>query len=54
MLPCNVILQVDGGMGRTEVAAVDPEASLGASDRPDLKPIAEEVRSRLQKVTSRL
>ena len=54
MLPCNVIPPGRWRDMRTEVAAVDPEASLGASDRPDLKPIAEEVRSRLQKVTSRL
>ena len=35
-------------------AAVDPEATLDAGDRPELKPIAEEVRSRLQKVISGL
>ena len=54
MLPCNVIPPGRWRDGRTEVAAVDPEASPGAGDRPELKPIAEEVRSRLQKVISGL
>lgn len=53
MLPCNVILQ-EIEDGRTEVAAVDPEASMRAVEKPELKPIAEEVGRRLQRVISRL
>jgi uncharacterized protein (DUF302 family) len=53
MLPCNVILQ-ETEDGRTEVAAVDPEASMQAVERPELKPIAEEVGSRLKRVISKL
>jgi uncharacterized protein (DUF302 family) len=53
MLPCNVILQ-ETEDGRTEVAAVDPEASMTAVERPELKPIAEEVGSRLKRVISRM
>ena len=53
MLPCNVIVQeLDGG--KTEVAAVDPVASMQAVENEDLKPIAEEIRGKLEKVISKL
>ena len=48
MLPCNVIVQEKDG--QTEVAAVDPVASMQAIDNADLRPIAEEIRDRLQRV----
>ena len=48
MLPCNVIVQEKDG--RTELTAVDPVASMQAVDNPNLKEIAEEVRSKLRKV----
>lgn len=48
MLPCNVIVQARDG--QTEVAAVDPVASMQAIDNADLQPIAEEIRDRLQRV----
>lgn len=53
MLPCNVILQDIGG-GRTEVAAIDPVASMQAIDNPRLKQAAERVRAKLQKVVESL
>lgn len=49
MLPCNVIVQATGD-GRTEVAAVDPIASMQAVPNGDLEAIAGEVRSSLQRV----
>ena len=49
MLPCNVIVQ-DAGGGRTEVAAVDPIASMQAIDNPELGAIAGTVRAKLQTV----
>lgn len=49
MLPCNVIVQ-DAGNGQTEIAAVDPVASMQAVDNEALRPIAEEIRDRLQTV----
>lgn len=52
MLPCNVIVQEKDG--KTEVAAVDPVASMQAVNNPALRPIAEEVRNRLRKVIDRL
>jgi len=53
MLPCNVILQEDGE-GRTEVAAVDPVASMQSVENEDLRPVAEEIRERLRDVIDRL
>ena len=47
MLPCNVILQ-DAGDGRTEIAAVDPVASMAAVENEALGEIAAEIRGRLR------
>jgi len=49
MLPCNVVVQDIGG-GRTEVAAIDPVASMQAIDNPRLKQAAEVVGMMLKKV----
>lgn len=49
MLPCNVVVQ-DAGYGRTEVAAIDPLASMQAIDNPRLKLAAERVQSALRGV----
>lgn len=53
MLPCNVVVQ-DLGEGRTEVAAIDPVASMQAIDNPRLKAAAERVRAKLKKVVASL
>lgn len=53
MLPCNVVVR-DAGSGNTEVAAIDPVASMQAIDNPELKRAAENVRQRLQKVVDQL
>ncbi|HIG74645.1 MAG TPA: DUF302 domain-containing protein [Bacteroidetes bacterium] len=47
MLPCNVVLR-DAGDGQTEVAAVDPVASMTAVDNLALGEIAAEIRDRLR------
>ncbi len=52
MLPCNVVVQAHDG--KTEIAAVDPVASMQAVDNPALQPIAEEVRERLKQVVDRV
>lgn len=52
MLPCNVIVQEQDG--KTEVAAVDPAASMQAVDNDRLGSIAQEVRERLRQVIDRL
>jgi uncharacterized protein (DUF302 family) len=53
MLPCNVVVQ-DLGDGRTEVAAIDPEASMAAIPNPGLKTKAAEVGARLKAVLDSL
>jgi uncharacterized protein (DUF302 family) len=53
MLPCNVIVQVTPG-GATEVAAIDPAASMAAVDNPALQPIGLKVREKLRKVIEAL
>ena len=53
MLPCNVVVQDLGG-GRTEVAAIDPVASMAAIDNPDLKAKARMVGDKLKAVLARL
>ena len=53
MLPCNVIVQDKGG-GQTEVAAIDPVASMTAIENPELKRVAQQVRDKLKSVVERL
>ena len=53
MLPCNVVVQ-DLGPGRTEVAAVDPVASMQAIDNSRLASVAAEVRARLERMIQSL
>ena len=53
MLPCNVIVQ-DLGDNKTEVAAVDPVASMMAVENDKLAPIAGEIKSLLQKAIESL
>jgi len=53
MLPCNVVVQSKAG-GETEVAAIDPVASMQAIDNPKLAESAREVQKRLFRVIERL
>ncbi|MEW5835059.1 MAG: hypothetical protein B7X39_19610 [Lysobacterales bacterium 14-68-21] len=53
MLPCNVVVQDVGG-GRTEVAAIDPVASMQAIDNPRLKDAATGVQAKLRRVIENL
>ena len=53
MLPCNVIVQ-DVGSGNTEVAAIDPLASMQAVDNVNLKQAAERVQAKLKRVIESL
>ncbi len=53
LLPCNVTVSyVDPQV--TEVSLVDPLMMLGVLDNPDLKPVAEEARTRLERVADAL
>ena len=53
MLPCNVVVR-DAGDGQTEVAAIDPVASMQAIDNPALKQAALAVRSRLDRMVAQV
>lgn len=53
MLPCNVIVQEVAG-GGTEVAAIDPVASMQAVNNPKLGEVGEQVREKLKRVIDSL
>lgn len=53
MLPCNIVVHSLAD-GRTEVAAIDPVASMQAIPNGQLKKAAEQVREKLQKVIQSL
>jgi uncharacterized protein (DUF302 family) len=52
MLPCNVVVQARDGA--TEIAAIDPVASMQAIQNSQLQQAAQEVRNRLQRVIDSL
>ena len=52
LLPCNVVVRVDGG--KTIVEFMDPDAVLELVGRPEVASIAGEVRARLQRVMAAL
>ena len=53
MLPCNVVVE-DLGNGKTEVAAIDPVASMQAIDNPQLKEVAQQVAGMLKQIVEQL
>jgi uncharacterized protein (DUF302 family) len=53
MLPCNVVVQ-QAPDGRTEVAAIDPVASMAAIDNAELAAKAQMVGDKLKAVIARL
>ncbi len=53
LLPCNVIVR-EKQPGVTEVATVDPVASMGRVGNANLTAVAQEVRARLQRVLDSL
>ena len=53
MLPCNVVVQ-EVASGKTEVAAIDPVASMQAIDNPKLREAATRVQGMLRKVITSL
>jgi uncharacterized protein (DUF302 family) len=53
MLPCNVVVQQKAS-GETEVAAVDPVASMTAIDNPALQQAARKVREKLERAIASL
>lgn len=53
MLPCNVMVQ-EIALGKVEVAAIDPVASMQAIDNPRLKEAATQVQGKLRRVIETL
>jgi len=53
LLPCNVVVR-QGADGKTVVEFMDPDAVLGLVGRPEIAPIAAEVRARLERVMAAL
>jgi uncharacterized protein (DUF302 family) len=53
MLPCNVVVQ-EIGSNQTEIAAIDPVASMQAIENPALKQAAQHVQTLLRKVVEAL
>lgn len=47
LLPCNVVVYAGDVPGTSVVAAMDPVAALGLTGNAELKPLAEDVKSRL-------
>lgn len=52
LLPCNVIVYEEGE-GST-VSAIDPVEAMAVVDNPKLKPVAEQVRAKLERVIDSL
>jgi len=50
LLPCNVVVYAGDRPGETTVAAMDPVAALELTGNAAVRPIAEEVRSKLERV----
>lgn len=53
LLPCNVIVREEAP-GHVEIAAIDPIASMQASENAELMAIAREVQARLKEVVASL
>jgi uncharacterized protein (DUF302 family) len=53
MLPCNVIVQ-EVNESQTEIAAIDPVASMQAIENPELAEIASQVRLKLKSVVEKV
>lgn len=53
LLPCNVVVRQDAG-GAVRVEFMDPDSVLGLVGRPEVEPIAREVRGRLERVMTAL
>jgi uncharacterized protein (DUF302 family) len=47
MLPCNVIVYADDIPGRSVIAAMDPVVALEVTGNASIRPLAEDVKSRL-------
>ena len=54
LLPCNVVVYEGDKEGEAVVAILDPVKQLGIAGRPDMAPLAGEVRARMERVLDRI
>jgi uncharacterized protein (DUF302 family) len=54
LLPCNVAVYATAEEGETIVAALDPEEALELAGNDEIRPIAHEVKARLERVLDRV
>ena len=54
LLPCNVVVYAGEEEGTCIVSILDPAQQLAVSGRDDIKPLADEVRSRMERVLAAL
>jgi uncharacterized protein (DUF302 family) len=52
LLPCNVVVYERDGA--THVSAVDPISMLGIVENPDLQPVADEIRARVDRAVRKV
>ncbi len=53
LLPCNVLVREDDE-GKVHVSFMDPGSVLGLVDNPDVEPLAEQVKEKLERVLAAL
>ena len=53
LLPCNVLVREDKA-GQVHVSFMDPGAVLGLVDKPEVEPLADQVKEKLQRVLAAL
>jgi len=53
LLPCNVLVREDD-QGKVHVSFMDPGSVLGLVDNPDVVPLAEQVKAKLERVLAAL
>jgi len=53
LLPCNVVV-AQGNEGSIDVSIIDPISMLGILNYPELEPVAQEARARLERVLTAL
>ena len=54
LLPCNVVVYEGDKPGTAVVAIMDPVMQLGVAGRDDMRPMAEEVKARMERVLAAL
>jgi uncharacterized protein (DUF302 family) len=54
LLPCNVVVYAGDEEGTAVVSVLDPVKQLAVAGRDDMTPVAEEVRTRMQRVVAAL